>query len=177
MSELGLNSIQQTIITFIALKAALLPARLVTLSESIMVVIKDKNSRTPFLRHGYPIVRIKNALHRGSEMRCEESRGEKYGVGRCSFVTVFPWQHYAVYDRSIAKRPPCDEGHDPRYDLVKKPFNVSTSQRLHCDFIRETPRRDAKTFIIIVPSRLRFDRSLQIVSEQFRPIAMRIILS
>jgi len=68
----------------------------------------------------------------------------------------------------IVKRPFCDEGHDPRYDLVKKPFNVSTSQLA---FVATSPKtsRDAKTFIIIVPPFALYRRvGIQIASERFR---------
>lgn len=88
--------------------------------------------------------RWRNGVRRGREVRT--------GGGRVARPTIFPWQHYAVYDRRAPRDArPAQEGHDPRYDLVKKPFNVSTSQRLRYDSTQETPRGDAKTFIIIAP--------------------------
>lgn len=54
------------------------------------------------------------------------ARGENTGVGALLAPTVFSWQHYSSL-WSRRRETPCDEGHDSRYDLVKKPFNVSTS--------------------------------------------------
>jgi len=41
-------------------------------------------------------------------------------------------RYHVVYDRGVAKRSLHDDdvGHDPRNDLVKKPFNVSISRAL-----------------------------------------------
>lgn len=67
------------------------------------MVVDGKKSGTPFSPRGCPILRIKNMLRRGGEIGCEGSRGEKHGVAALLALTVFPWQHYAVYDHSASR--------------------------------------------------------------------------
>lgn len=110
-----------------------------------MAVI-GKNSGIPFCApRCHPILYIKNVLRRDDGTVGRETR--LYGTAAASLSlrsarrVLLPRQHYTVYDRGVAKRPPlCDVGHDPRYDLVKKPFNVSTSRLRHPETLPESSR-------------------------------------
>lgn len=138
-----------TIITFIVLCWKQPPAHLVTLLKRNVCHRQELGGFTfaTWLSHSA----YQNVLCRSGEMKCVGSQGEKTGwkVARPDSVSVATLCGLWSQRREMpALR---HEGHDPRYDLVKKPLNVSTSQRFRCDSAGEAARGDAKTFIIVAP--------------------------
>lgn len=81
--------------------------------------------RDPISPCGYPVLYIKNVLCRDDGIAGVQGEARLWGVFE---LAGSPRQHYAVYDHVVAKCPPYNERHDPRYDLVKKPFNVSIAR-------------------------------------------------